>query len=341
MKISAKKKRLITKGLKIAIGSTVAILVADILKLDYATSAGIIALLSIQNTKKATYKLALERMLSFVMTMVIAIVVSELFGFGPLSFGLFILIMVVSCYFIGWGNTVSANAVFGTHVFMLAKMVSVHFILNEVGILAIGVTAALILNFFMKSKEDEILELMETVENTISSIIKEMADELGVKSELSAVQPKLLKLMSDLDRYEEIAIENKDITLRDHSEFYINYFVLRKNQCITLIHIYRSIMSIEDEAYKDENVYNFIHEMSDAFRIHNDDNKKNERLKQILEEFHSQPLPEGREDFEARAALFYILKEFEEFIRLKKEFLDTLTIEQKVLYLKTVHEENE
>lgn len=340
MKISASKKRMISKGVKIAIGSTAACFLADLLKFDYATSAGIITLLSIQDTRKATFRLAIERMLSFILTMIVAFSVSELLGIRPLSFGVFILIMVLSCYLLGWGNTVSANAVFGTHVFMFEKMVTMDFIYNEVGILMIGVVIAVVLNMHMKNKEEEILEYMENVENAISSIISEMADELGVKSELSAVKPRIIRLMNDLDDYTQCAIDNKDITLKAHSEFYINYFVLRKNQCISLIHIYRSIMSIEDEVYKDENVYNFINEMSETLHIHNDDEKKKERLNEILEEFHSQPLPVGREDFEARASLFHILKEFEEFIRLKKEFLESLTAEQKKMYLKVVHEEN-
>ena len=49
------------KVLKIAIGTGIAIIISEFLGLKYVSSAGIITLLSIQDTKKSTIKIALKR----------------------------------------------------------------------------------------------------------------------------------------------------------------------------------------------------------------------------------------------------------------------------------------
>ena len=59
-------------ALKIAVGSSVAIYIAELLKLDFASSAGSIALLTLVTTKWGTVKLSVARILTFGFTVLIA-----------------------------------------------------------------------------------------------------------------------------------------------------------------------------------------------------------------------------------------------------------------------------
>ena len=68
------KKINFIKVLKIAIGTGIAIIIAEFLGLKYVSSAGIITLLSIQDTKKSTIRIALKRIAGFVVSMFIAFV---------------------------------------------------------------------------------------------------------------------------------------------------------------------------------------------------------------------------------------------------------------------------
>ena len=51
---------------KIGIGSSVAIYIAELLHLQYATSAGIITLLTLTTTRWGTFRLSLQRVLTYV-----------------------------------------------------------------------------------------------------------------------------------------------------------------------------------------------------------------------------------------------------------------------------------
>ena len=64
---SHKYRRLLLKALKIAAGSGMAIIAAELLGLSYATSAGIITLLTVQDTRQDTIQLTVDRILSFLL----------------------------------------------------------------------------------------------------------------------------------------------------------------------------------------------------------------------------------------------------------------------------------
>lgn len=55
------------KALKIAAGSGIAIVAAEFLQLSYATSAGIITLLTVQDTRQDTIQLTVDRIMSFLL----------------------------------------------------------------------------------------------------------------------------------------------------------------------------------------------------------------------------------------------------------------------------------
>ena len=74
MKKEKRIKEIINKVIKLTIASAVAIIAAMLLGLEYPASAGIITILSIQNTKKETLKTAANRGMAFVCALIIAYV---------------------------------------------------------------------------------------------------------------------------------------------------------------------------------------------------------------------------------------------------------------------------
>lgn len=63
MKSQKKFVTIIMNTFKISVAAVLAIICAKALKLDFAVSAGIVAILSVQPTKKETLKTALARLL--------------------------------------------------------------------------------------------------------------------------------------------------------------------------------------------------------------------------------------------------------------------------------------
>ena len=82
------------RTVKTAVGTAAAMLIAYELHLEYWTAAGIITILSVQNTTKASFRLVAYRLLATVLGFVIAIGAFLVLGYNALAFGLFLLIFI-------------------------------------------------------------------------------------------------------------------------------------------------------------------------------------------------------------------------------------------------------
>lgn len=87
----------IIKASKIALAAVLSILAANLLGLKYAVTAGIITVLSIQNTKRETLKTARNRGLAFLCALVIAYICYSWMGFRVRAFILYLFLFAFLC----------------------------------------------------------------------------------------------------------------------------------------------------------------------------------------------------------------------------------------------------
>lgn len=100
---------------KVGVGSSIAIYIANMLNLEYAITAGSIALLTIVTTKWGTLKLSVVRILTFFAS---ALICSVVFTHVPsqwVAYGVFLFFIVLMCDMIGWRSALSVNALIGMH----------------------------------------------------------------------------------------------------------------------------------------------------------------------------------------------------------------------------------
>src|SRR5574337_360812 len=90
-----------TKGFKIGarmvktvIEDRLAIFIADLLGLEYSTTACVIAILSVTNTKKSTFNSYKNRLLNFLFAMLLSTILFNLLGHHVLIFSLFLLVFI-------------------------------------------------------------------------------------------------------------------------------------------------------------------------------------------------------------------------------------------------------
>ena len=123
-------KKILILAAKIAIGSSSAIYIAQCLKLEYAASAGTIALLTLMMTKWETVKVSIFRLLTFLGTIAVSWVVFLHIEKIWIAYGLFIFTIVFFSELAGWRATISVNSVVGAHL-LVSRDFSVHSIRNE------------------------------------------------------------------------------------------------------------------------------------------------------------------------------------------------------------------
>ena len=90
-------KSQLIKSCKIAVAAFAAIALAGELGLKYSATAGIITVLSIQNTKKETLKSARNRGLAFLCALVLSALCFTLIGYHLWAFAVYLLLFSLIC----------------------------------------------------------------------------------------------------------------------------------------------------------------------------------------------------------------------------------------------------
>lgn len=312
------------RTLKTAFGAAIAIYIASFFNLSYATAAGIITILSVQNTKKDSIKLAAIRLGSTTLALLISSIIFYIFGFSAFSFGLYLLIFIPLASRLSMGDGIVMSSVLVTHL-LIEKSISLSWMLNEYGLLIIGAGIALILNIHMPSIEKEIKGDQERVECLMKKILINLSE--GVRGEVAILDEE--NFYSDLDKtlkegYKRAEILAHNNLTRDYN-YYVKYMSMRRKQFESLKYMKNHISRV-NKFYKQNNLIAALTELvSYEFDELNTGEELILDLEIYLKEFRSQELPKTREEFENRSSLYQYLKDLDHLLWLKKNFADNLT----------------
>jgi len=312
---------------KIAVGSTLAILLASSIGLDYSISAGIITLLTIQDTKKETILISLKRIIAFIFATILALILFPNFGFTTIPFGVFLFLFVGGCSMVKLQDGIAMNSVLATH-YILSKSISIHMITNEALLLFIGAGIGTLSNLYMPSNIKQIREVQERIESDLRKILFRMAYFLRESDKSSYKDLCFTPLQEDINLGLTYAYTNMNNTLFQESKYFIRYMEMRKHQLQILIEIYKKIISLHSVPEQALPISQFIESIANSLAESNNAKGLLQLEDNLEEEYRQSSLPLTREEFEDRAVLFMILKDFKMFLLVKEQFADTLTKDQ-------------
>lgn len=319
------------KLIKIAIGSAISIFIADAAGLNHSTSAGIITLLTIQDTSKETILISIKRIFAFLLATSISYVTFNLIGYSAFSYGIFLFIFISCCKPLHLSNAVSTNAVLVTHYF-LKKNISFLLIKNELLLLFIGAGIGTLLNLYMPGKVKEIRATQRNLEEDLKTVLLCMSEYIKKEDKSDYTGACFDKLSYDVSKGKKQAYDYMNNTFFQESKYFIEYMNMRERQCVVLKDIYKKIISIHTVLPQTQQISSFIYDISISFEESNNAKALLRELSDLFKQMKNSPLPAAREEFEERAILYSVLIDFEYFLQLKKDFSDSLTKEQIIKY---------
>lgn len=317
---------------KIGIGSALAILVAEWIGLSYATSAGIVTLLTLQNTRKDTFHLALRRMTSFVVTMLLAYVCVTFIPMRFVSFGVFMLAVVGISYYLDWNGAISVNAVIGTHVLLMENDLTWKLVGNEATMVLIGIVIAVLFNMRMPSKEAELQMDIAHIDSYMDENLISIADHLCSHSKLDKDRKHLSTLLDHISAAIDKAYANRNNTLRSHSDYYIDYLNFRKEQCEILLHVYYIVAHHDFVVEEAKIVAEVIREVAGHLHVQKEIEAVMHKIDKTAHEIIHGEMPKNQMEFEGKAVLYQLLYELREFLWHQELFIQNVTEEQILAY---------
>lgn len=321
------KPRLI-KSLKIAVAAVVAIAVAGELGLKYSASAGIITILSIQNTKRETLRSAGNRGLAFLGALVLAAASFQMFDYTLWAFAVYLLLFALLCLGAGWMEALAMDSVLITH-FLSEGNMQPELLLNECLIFLIGTGIGILVNLHLRRRGAEFERLANEVDEQIKGIIKRMSQWLPKENKDTYNDSCFGALKAALEAAKLCAAANYNNELFRGDTSELDYIRMREQQSVILKEIYVNIKNISYLPKQTLQVAALLEQIEKEYHKENTVEGLLADLEELFKDMKGQELPESREEFEARAILFYILMQIKNLLELKREFVMAKVPEHK------------
>lgn len=308
------------KSLKISASAFTAIALAGELGLKYSVTAGIVTVLSIQNTKRETLKSAGRRWAAFVCAVILSGLCFLMIGYNLWAFGLYMFLFVLLCLCAGWSDAIAMDSVLITH-FLTEQDMGLSMLFNEVLLLLIGTGTGILVNSHLRKKEKEFDHLAEEVDDQIRAILQRMSEWLPKEEKKEYTEAGFMQLNRLIDAAKSCAISNYDNAVLSKSAAELDYIAMREQQSMLLREIYGNIIRIRHLPEQAGQVAELIGEIGQDFYRENTVERLAGRLDALLMQMKGQSLPCNREEFESRAILFYILMQIRQFLEIKRDFM--------------------
>ena len=308
---------------KMSISATIALLIGNALGLQYATVGAVIAILSIQDTRKKALIISYKRIIACSMGILLSVMLYSLLGNGTLIFGLFLIVLIPLTSRLKAQEGMVPAVVLSTH-FLVANNITIELIFNEVLLMIIGIGVAAIANIFMPSLEDKFKDDKEWIEEHYRIIINKMSKSLITHTVDIDEQKLINEVEQRLYESKETAYKIVNNQFFKSSSYYTDYINMRINQFDTIkrmrLHFQRFNIPVEQMNVMADFtlcVSENISEMNDCKSLLMD-------LEILRIEFKKMELPKTREEFESRAQLLQFLNDMEEFLLIKRNFFTTM-----------------
>ncbi|NNU76673.1 aromatic acid exporter family protein [Clostridium estertheticum] len=308
-----------SKTFKIALSATIAITLSNYIGLEFGVTSGIIAILSIQDTKKEALLVAGKRIISSTVAILLSFTLYALLGNNPMIFGLFLLIFIPLTNISKTTEGMVIGAVLSTHL-LISTNINISWIINEAKLTIIGIGVAMIFNLYTASLEEDFEKNKAKIEEQYRLILSDMAASLVTQVVPIYEQNVLLTVEKLIVNTKLMAQRINNNNLFKSKDYYGSYIDMRMLQLDAIKrmkrHFSRVYMTYEQTTILAEftnDVAVNIHEDNDCIELI-------DKLELLRKNYGAMELPKDRNEFEARALLFQFLNDLGDFLIIKKEF---------------------
>lgn len=306
------------RTIKTALGATLAIIIAQMLNLEYFSAAGIIAILCIQVTKKKSVYVSWHRFLACLIAMAYASLLFQFIAFHPLIIGLILLIFIPTTVALKINEGIVTSSVIIMHLYGSGN-ITFSLLINETILIAVGVGVALVMNLYMPSVDDKLLAYQESIETNFSAILMGIVRYLR-DNDHTWDGKEITETANLLNQAKSLAFRDVENHFLREEDLYYHYFKMREKQFEIIERILPLVTNIPLVVKQSGIVADFIEDLAENVHPQNTAILYLKKLEEMEIHFRGMALPKTREEFESRAALLQLMKEMERYLLLKHSF---------------------
>ena len=313
-------KTLVSTTIKTAVAATLSLLVAKAFGLKFASSAAIITILDIFETRKATVKGGVKRTLSAIIALVLGILVFEIFAYRTWAFGIYLLSFVPISFLLKIELGLGPSSVAVTHLLSYGQINS-SIIINEIGLVTIGTGFAMLTNLYAPESQDELIDWIEDIDDDIKDILKFFGHTLVNDLDVKIYEKKIKKLENDIDKALDLAIIENDNRIENSKKLLIG-LNHREREMDLLMEMYHDLKAIPAEYADGKLISDIMIDTANNLTKDGDMVKVKKRIEFLKEHFKIMELPKTHEDFVIRSSIFQVFRSLNQFIDIRNSIND-------------------
>ncbi|WP_044976464.1 aromatic acid exporter family protein [Ruminococcus sp. HUN007] len=314
-------KSAVFNAAKISAGCAAAIVISTLLGVKYSATAGLITVLSIQNTKKETAEIALKRLISFITAIITSFISFRFLGYTTTAFAVYLFVFILICGLLRAQSAIVPVSVLIAHI-LSEKHFDLQIVINEFLLLFIGAGTGFLLNLYLHRDTKKMAEYRTAVDDEIKAIIGRMADRVLVSDKSDYTGDCFRRLDGYMKSARDLAVLNRQNSLINNDNYDLLYLDMRQKQCTILYEMYKSVKEMDSTPEQAHILSELLKKIKDEYHEYNNVSRLLEETNKVITEMKNQKMPESRKEFENRASLYNLMIRTREFLTIKKMFME-------------------
>lgn len=308
------------RTLKTAIATPLSMAIAQSLGVSNVATAGILAMLCIQPSRRRSLRTAADRFLACLLAIVFSAAFFEVFGYSAVVLSVLLMVFIPTTIFFKIETGIFTSTVITLNIYLFENF-NLDFISNQLYLIIIGIGTGFIVNLYMPSLDKKLENLKKSVEVRFLIIFRQLS-KLIRKEDINWQRSEINELEKLFEEASELAKRDRENQIDGTNHSYSEYFRMRQQQ----FQLLREMLILIDELPEKEKVNNklavFIDKLGEA--VHTDDTARAflKELHVLKDNFKQVELPKTYQDFEAKSVLFQLLQVIERYLNLKINLME-------------------
>lgn len=325
------KKFIGLRTLKTAFGAGLGIFLAHLLNLDYGVNTAIVVILSLQNTKRKSLNLAGVRILASIIALLLAKLVFTLFGFGPISFSIYLLLFIPVVVRLKLNEGLVPSSVLVSHL-LASNSVSLGSLGNEFAQMVIGASIALVLNLYIPGIESHLINDLAAIKRVKYRILESMKTCLRGGYE-STDRSQLLDEMSQrISLANERVLNETGENFSRGLDYHLKYLKMESDQLESLRFMGRSVNYLSKYSELSHMASDITEKALLQLQSIRMDKERINEIKASLEALAQSTQQSSLEEFQARATAFQYLEDLIRLLDIRTAFVASLSFSDRKFF---------
>ncbi|KAB7672990.1 aromatic acid exporter family protein [Bacillus sp. B1-b2] len=312
-----KKYKIGYRTVKTAVAVCIGITAAQFFRLDFFVSSAIITILCVQNSKKKSIHSAISRFVACMLAIPFSYLFFEVIGYNPISIGLLLLLFIPTTVLLKVNEGVVTSTVIILHIYSTSSL-TWPVVWNELGLIVIGIGAALLVNSYMPSLDKEMKHHQKKIEGYFQELLMDMVYILRTEEMKEDYGSKLKRTAKEVQFAKTLAFRDVENHFIRKENYYYKYFTIREKQLEIISRLFDEMVHVHGLDNQKKLVADFLEELSLCVHSGNTAMLFLNKLQNLENTIKQESLPTNWNAFEEQAHIYYVIKEIEQYLRIKK-----------------------